>query len=60
VGDFTVDRGGIYFEAGYALGLGLPVIWLVREDELAKVHFDNRQYNFVAWRDGALEELRDD
>ena len=59
VGDFTVDRGGIYFEAGYALGLGLPVIWLVREDELAKVHFDNRQYNFVAWRDGAWEELRD-
>jgi hypothetical protein len=49
VADFTIDRGGIYFEAGYALGLGLPVIWLVRDSEKDAIHFDNRQYNFIRW-----------
>ena len=58
VADLTKQRGGIYFEAGYALGLGLPVIWLARENTLKKIHFDNRQYNFITWRDGEWEALR--
>lgn len=57
VADLTRHRGGVYFEAGFALGLGLPVIWLCREDDLAQVHFDNRQYNFIAWQPEALAEL---
>jgi hypothetical protein len=50
VADFTGQRGGVYFEAGFALGLGLRVIWLCREDELPAVHFDTRQYNFLVWK----------
>lgn len=50
VADFTGNRGGVYFEAGFALGLGLQVIWTIREDDLKGVHFDNRQYNFLQWR----------
>jgi nucleoside 2-deoxyribosyltransferase len=46
VADFTGHRGGVYFEAGFAMGLGLPVIWLCQKDELEKIHFDTRQYNF--------------
>lgn len=57
VADFTVNRGGIYFEAGLALGLGLPVIWLVREDKIGEVHFDNRQYNFIKWKDGEWDDF---
>ena len=57
VADFTVDRGGIYFEAGYAMGLRLEVIWLVREDQIDAVHFDNRQYNFIKWQEGAWDDL---
>ncbi len=57
VADFTGQRGGVYFEAGFALGLGRPVIWLCRKDDLPKVHFDNRQYNFVLWEDSNLPEL---
>ena len=57
VADFTGQRGGVYFEAGFALGLGRPVIWLCRKDDLAKVHFDNRQYNFILWEDGKLDDL---
>lgn len=57
VADFTGQRGGVYFEAGFALGLGLPVIWLCRKDELPNVHFDNRQYNFILWQADKLEAL---
>jgi nucleoside 2-deoxyribosyltransferase len=47
--DVTKHRQGVYFEAGYALGLGLPVIWSVRKDHCKKVHFDTRQYNHIIW-----------
>lgn len=50
VADVTQQRQGVYFEAGYALGLKLPVIWCVREDDLNKVHFDTRQYNHIVWK----------
>lgn len=32
VADFTGLRGGVYFEAGFAYGLGIPVIWACRKD----------------------------
>jgi len=49
VADFTGSRGGVYFEAGLAMGLGIPVIWTCRSDEIKDVHFDTRQYNHVVW-----------
>ncbi len=49
VADFTNHRGGVYFEAGYALGLGLPVIWTCRKDDMKDLHFDIRQYNTIDW-----------
>jgi nucleoside 2-deoxyribosyltransferase len=51
IADVTEQKQGVYFEAGFALGIRRPVIWCVREDELAKVHFDTRQYNHVVWKD---------
>ena len=56
VADVTRQRPGVYFEAGYAIGLGLPVFWCVREDDLANVHFDTRQYNHIVWK--SEEHLR--
>lgn len=49
VADITLQRPGVYFEAGYAIGLGLPVFWCVRNDDLKNVHFDTRQYNHIVW-----------
>lgn len=57
VADFTGHRGGVYFETGLATGLGLPVIWLCRQDELEKTHFDTRQYNFIVWEADKLADL---
>ncbi len=49
VADFTGHRGGVYFEAGYALGIGIPVIWTCRKDDINNLHFDIRQYNCIVW-----------
>lgn len=46
-------RGGVYYEAGFAAGLGKQVIFSVREQDLARVHFDTRQFNHVVWKEGA-------
>ena len=53
VADFTGHRGGVYFEAGFAMGLGLPVFWTCRKGDFDKLHFDIRQYNCIDWIDPA-------
>jgi hypothetical protein len=49
VADYTGHRGGVYYEAGYAAGRGLPVFLSCRKDEMEKLHFDIRQYNCIDW-----------
>lgn len=49
IADVTQQKQGVYFEAGYALGLNRHVIWCVKKDDLNKVHFDTRQYNHIVW-----------
>lgn len=49
----AVARGGVYYEAGFAQGLGIPVIWSCRADCIAHVHFDTRQFNHIVWNDPA-------
>ena len=61
VADFTHGdsgaRGGVYYEAGFAQGLGIPVIFCCRTDRLEEVHFDTRQYNHIVWETpGELRE----
>jgi nucleoside 2-deoxyribosyltransferase len=51
IADFTGHRGGVYFEAGFALGLGIPVIWSCRDSHINDLHFDTRQYNHIVWKD---------
>ncbi|HEY2854879.1 MAG TPA: hypothetical protein VGJ18_18615 [Gemmatimonadaceae bacterium] len=57
VADFTKQRAGVYFEAGYAMGRGIPVIWCCRDDDFNNAHFDTRQYNHIKWATPA--ELRE-
>jgi hypothetical protein len=59
VADFTGHRGGVYFEAGLAQGLGLPVIWTCREDEIKNLHFDIRQYNCIDWKSDDLPRFKE-
>lgn len=43
IADFTGSRGGVYYEAGYAHGLGLPVIYTCREDWFNKTEKINKK-----------------
>ena len=61
IADFTQGddgtRGGVYYEAGFAYGLNIPVIFTCHEDGIEEVHFDTRQYNHIIWTDpGDLRE----
>ncbi len=60
IADFTQEgdkaRGGVYFETGFALGLGLRVVYSCREDVFDNLHFDTRQYFHVPWN--TPEELQ--
>lgn len=47
--DFTGQNAGAYFEAGFAMSLGLNVIRTCRNDEYGNLHFDTRQYPHIGW-----------
>lgn len=63
VADMTGYRGGVYYEAGFAKGLGKPVIFTCRKDwfdgELSpdkkpvkeRIHFDINHQNIIVWND---------
>jgi nucleoside 2-deoxyribosyltransferase len=64
VADFTCEpnnvRGGVYYEAGFAQGLGIPVIWTCKDTSLVDLHFDTRQYSHIVWKspEDLLVQLR--
>lgn len=45
--DLTHQNNGAYFEEGYAMGYGKPVIQLCQKD--TKLHFDIAQKNTIMW-----------
>ena len=69
IADLTGSRSGVYYEAGFAFGLGLPVIFTCRKDwenNIEKecgctrdgVHFDIKQRNMIFWEKGNPEEFK--
>jgi hypothetical protein len=49
VADYTGQRNGVYFEAGFALGLGLTVIPTCRADDVDELGFDIKHLNTLLW-----------
>ena len=49
-------RGGVYFEAGLAEGLGLPVLYTCHKDWMKHIAFDTRQFFHIEW--DTPDELR--
>jgi len=47
VADFTGVRPNVYFEAGFAKGLGREVIWCCRQSEAGELHFDTKHLNHI-------------
>ena len=55
VADFTQGcdgaRGGVYYEAGFAHALGMPVIFTCHQKSMEYLHFDTEHYNHIVWTD---------
>lgn len=47
--DLSDDNRGAYFEEGYAMGIGKPVIQLCKRSKAEGLHFDLRQKNTILW-----------
>lgn len=56
--DLTHDNSGAYWEAGYAEGLGKPVLYLCEGTKFRekKTHFDTNHLTTVTWGDGKSDE----
>ena len=59
--DLSEDNFGAYWEAGYAEGLGIPVIYLCNEEKFneVKTHFDTNHSTTVLWTHGKEPEFCD-
>jgi nucleoside 2-deoxyribosyltransferase len=57
--DLTHDNSGAYWEAGYAEGLGKPVLYLCEKSKFdqAKTHFDTNHCTTVLWSSDGHEEF---
>lgn len=64
VADFTHGdegpRSNVYYEAGFAHGINIPVIFTCREDQVDRLHFDVRQHNCIRWTNASVlkEQLK--
>ena len=50
-------RGSVYFEAGYAMGKDIPIVWTCWKDLGEELPFDIRQYNCLFWEKDKLEDF---
>lgn len=57
IADFTEQKHGVYFEAGYALGKNKPVIYICSEVDFKNSHFDTNHYPHIVYKD--LIELKE-
>lgn len=58
IADLTHDNNGAYWEAGYAEGLGIPVIYICEKEKFnkKKTHFDTNHHLTVLWdKDNLIE-----
>lgn len=56
IADLTDSNAGAYWEAGFAEGLGKPVIYVCNAAKFADIHFDANHRHTIKWDIGALDE----
>ncbi len=58
--DLTEQNFNVAFEAGYALALGKPIVWTMREDAGDfRPPFDIQSHNILRWHPDRLDEFRE-
>ena len=56
VADLTHERPNVYFELGYARGIGKTVVTCAREG--TQVHFDVKDWAYISYHDSRVLERR--
>lgn len=51
IADFTNHRQSVYFEAGFAMGMNIPIIWTCQKGHESDMSFDTRQFPHILWED---------
>ena len=51
IADFTNHRNSVYFEAGFAMGMNIPIIWTCQKGHEDDMSFDTRQFPHIVWED---------
>ena len=61
VADLSYHNPNVYLEAGFAMGLGIPVFYTCnsREEHNKQAPFNLQQYNQISWTEGDWEQLID-
>ena len=61
IADLTHENNGAYFEAGFAEGLGVPVLYTCQEDVFneKKTHFDTNHMVTILWNLSAPTKLQE-
>jgi hypothetical protein len=61
VADYTGQRHGVYYEAGFARGLGIETISTCQQDDIKNLHFDTSHLNHIPWKmeEDLYEKLKD-
>lgn len=61
IADLSDDNSGAYWEAGYAEGLGIPVIYFCEQEKFDKksTHFDTNHLHTVIWNKEKIHEAMD-
>lgn len=49
IADFSYHKNGVYFESGFAVGLGRQVIYVCEKVEFAKAHFDVKSLQHIIY-----------
>jgi len=62
IADLTHDNPGAYWEAGFAEGLGKPVVYICEENKFnsKKTHFDTNHCTTIKWDPENLEQFSDE
>lgn len=55
IADFSQQKDGVYFESGFAVGLGKPVIYACQNEWFKQSHFDTNHFPHIIYE--STEEL---
>jgi nucleoside 2-deoxyribosyltransferase len=58
IADLTKNKGGVYFEAGYAKGLDIPIFFTCIKAQQHTIHFDLAHYNTLFWEEDKFDNFK--